>query len=205
VSPNIFSCADVGAPITVTLTVSDVAGNTSTCTTEVTVVDNTPPTISCPPDMTDNPEAGSTFFTMPNFITAGGVVAADNCDVVSLTQSPPAGAQVVLGTYNIVFVATDPSGNTNSCGFTLTVEELGLNDYFAQGLSISPNPARDFVSLSSARGTIDQIQLFSITGKAIDLHFSISEEGADFNVAGLQSGIYFITINNSVSKKLIVR
>jgi len=205
VSPNIFSCADVGAPITVTLTVSDVAGNSSTCTTEVIVVDNSLPTISCPGDMTDNPEPGSSFFTIPNFISAGGVVASDNCDVVSLTQTPPAGAQVSLGTYTIVFEATDPSGNTNSCSFVLTVEELGVNDYFAQGLIMSPNPASDFVRLNSANGTIDQIQLYTISGKTIDQGFSITEDGANFNVAGLPAGIYFVAINNSVTKKLIVR
>ena len=205
VSPNTFSCADVGAPITVTLTVSDVAGNSSTCTTEVTVVDNSLPTISCPSDMTDNPEAGATFYTIPNFISAGGVVAADNCEVVSLTQSPPAGAQVSLGTYSVEFVATDPSGNTSSCSFTLTVEELGVDDYFLKGLSISPNPATDFVRLNSAHGAIEQIQLYSITGKIIDLRFTVTEEGANFNVTGLPAGIYFLSINNSVSKKLIVR
>ena len=59
--PNIFSCSDVGGPITVTLTVSDQAGNTATCTTEVTVIDNTPPSIDCPGDMTDNPEAERPF------------------------------------------------------------------------------------------------------------------------------------------------
>jgi hypothetical protein len=142
---------------------------------------------------------------MPNYISAGGVVAADNCDVVSLTQTPPAGTQLSLGSYTIVFEATDPSGNTNSCSFALTVEELGVNDYFAQGLSMSPNPASDFVRLSSTNGTIDQIQLYSITGKTIDQGFSITTESADFNVAGLQAGIYFVTINNAVTKKLIVR
>ena len=205
VSPNVFSCSDVGAPITVTLTVSDVAGNTNTCTAEVTVIDSTLPTISCPGDMTDSPEAGSAFFTIPNFISAGGVVAADNCEVVSLTQSPSAGTQVSLGTYTMIFEATDPSGNTNSCSFVLTVEELGINDYFAQGLSLSPNPASNLVRLSSTRGSIENIQLFSITGKAIDLMANIDQDGATFNVAGLPAGVYFVRLNNSVTKKLIVR
>ena len=162
------------------------------------------PSIQCPGDMTGNPEPGTVFFTIPNYL-AMGVTAADNCDVVSLTQSPPSGSQVTFGTYNMVFVATDPSGNTNSCSFTLTVEELGLNDYFAQGLSMSPNPARDFVRLSSTNGSIDQVQLYSISGKEIDLGFSTTEEGANFDVSGLAAGIYFVTINHSVTKKLIVR
>src|SRR5690606_144313 len=41
-----FTCADVG-PNTVTLTVTDVNGNSSTCTTVVTVEDNVAPTAGC--------------------------------------------------------------------------------------------------------------------------------------------------------------
>jgi hypothetical protein len=46
VSPNSFTCANVGAN-TVTLTVTDVNGNTSTCTATVTVADVTPPSAVC--------------------------------------------------------------------------------------------------------------------------------------------------------------
>lgn len=204
VSPNIFSCSDVGGPITVTLTVSDQAGNTATCTTEVTVIDNTPPSIDCPGDMTDNPEAGETFYTVPNFL-AMGVTAADNCEVVSLTQSPPAGAQLVLGTYTMEFEATDPSGNTNSCSFVLTVEELGLDDYFTQGLSMFPNPAIEMVQISSNHGLIESIELFSISGKVVDVPMTVDQAGASLNVAALPSGMYFVSINHGSTKKLIVR
>src|SRR6185436_8960113 len=44
VSPNSFTCANLGAN-TVTLTINDGHGNTATCNATVTVVDNTPPTI----------------------------------------------------------------------------------------------------------------------------------------------------------------
>ncbi|MGB1409957.1 MAG: choice-of-anchor B family protein [Flavobacteriaceae bacterium] len=204
VSPNIFSCSDVGGPITVTLTVSDQAGNTATCTSEVTVIDNTPPSIQCPGDMTDTPEAGATFYTVPNFL-AMGVTAADNCEVVSLTQTPPAGAQLVLGTYTMEFEATDPSGNTNSCSFVLTVEELGLDDYFTQGLSMFPNPAREMVQISSNHGLIESIELFSISGKVVDVPMTVDQAGASLNVSALPSGMYFVSINHGSTKKLIVR
>src|SRR5439155_15125403 len=35
-------------PHTITVTATDVAGNSATCTTTFTVTDNTPPTVTCP-------------------------------------------------------------------------------------------------------------------------------------------------------------
>ncbi|WP_211362171.1 hypothetical protein, partial [Aequorivita antarctica] len=52
-----FDCSNVG-PNTVTLTVTDVNGNVSTCTTIVTVEDNIPPTITCPGDITVSNDPG---------------------------------------------------------------------------------------------------------------------------------------------------
>ncbi|MEO5906355.1 MAG: HYR domain-containing protein, partial [Saprospiraceae bacterium] len=46
VNPSTFDCDDIGTNI-VTLTVTDISGNTSTCTAVVTVEDNTPPIALC--------------------------------------------------------------------------------------------------------------------------------------------------------------
>ena len=46
VSPNSFDCSNVGAN-TVTLTVTDVNGNVSTCTSTVTIEDNVAPSAVC--------------------------------------------------------------------------------------------------------------------------------------------------------------
>uniref|UniRef100_UPI00398B4A1B hypothetical protein n=1 Tax=Winogradskyella sp. A3E31 TaxID=3349637 RepID=UPI00398B4A1B len=42
-----FSCADIGTPVTVTLTVEDSQGQTDTCTAQITVEDNIDPTAVC--------------------------------------------------------------------------------------------------------------------------------------------------------------
>ena len=48
VSPDTFDCSNVGDNV-VTLTVTDVNGNTSTCTAIVTVEDNIAPDLVCMP------------------------------------------------------------------------------------------------------------------------------------------------------------
>jgi uncharacterized repeat protein (TIGR01451 family) len=53
VSPNTFDCTDLGAN-TVTLTVTDVNGNSANCTATVTVTDNEDPVITCPSDIAVN-------------------------------------------------------------------------------------------------------------------------------------------------------
>jgi len=87
----------------------------------------------------------------------------------------------------------------------LTVEELGLDDYFAKGLSMFPNPARDIVKINSNHGVIESVKLFSITGKFINVPITIDQNDTSINVTYLHSGMYFVSINNQVSKKLIVR
>ncbi|MCG2420611.1 hypothetical protein K8089_16440, partial [Aequorivita sp. F47161] len=74
IDKSTFTCADVG-PNTITLTVTDVNGNTSTCTTVVTVEDNVPPTITCPGDITVNNDPGICGAA----VTWTAPVGVDNC------------------------------------------------------------------------------------------------------------------------------
>ena len=59
VTPNTFDCDDVG-PNTTVLTVTDVNGNNSTCTSIVTVEDDIDPTIVCQ-DITVQLDASETY------------------------------------------------------------------------------------------------------------------------------------------------
>lgn len=101
---------------TITYTATDGAGNQATATQIVQVIDNTPPTITCP----DNK-----FVTIPSG-DAGAVVnwdppaANDNCSV-TVTCSPASGSTFGPGTTTVTCTATDPSGNTATCSFTVTV------------------------------------------------------------------------------------
>jgi HYR domain/NHL repeat len=103
---------------TVTLTVTDTKGASGTCTATVTVVDSTPPTItSCPASFSVIANLGSNSAV----VTYAGPTASDNCSAAPVVCSPPSGSNFPVGTTTVTCTATDASGNTASCAFTVTV------------------------------------------------------------------------------------
>jgi len=105
---------------TVTYTVTDLAGNTATCSFTVTVEDNQGPILSCPDDVT--------VFTTPGVCDAvaewdtPGIT--DNCDTGMITgSSHTSGSTFPLGTTQVTYTAIDDSGNESSCTFNVIVEE----------------------------------------------------------------------------------
>jgi large repetitive protein len=118
VSQEDFDCSHIGDN-TVTLTVEDVNGNTSTCTATVTVVDDIDPEITCPADIvlcaTDNSGAQVTF---------PAPVGSDNCNFV-ITRTDGSGLfsgdVFPVGTTTIAYLITDDGGNTATCSFSVTV------------------------------------------------------------------------------------
>ena len=119
VSPSTFTCANIGVNA-VTLTVTDGAGNTAQCTTNVTVRDITPPSMTaCPSNITIAGGAGcnaTATWTPPT--------ATDNCGAtVTGTHTP--GQTFPAGTTTVVYIATDASGNSVTCSFTVTVTGSG--------------------------------------------------------------------------------
>ena len=104
----------------VTVTATDAAGNKSTCTFTVTVVDNELPVLnSCPTNITQSTDPGQCAavvrFSLPT--------ATDNCPGVTVTSSIPSGSVFAKGTTTVTVTATDASGNKVACSFTVTVED----------------------------------------------------------------------------------
>ncbi len=105
----------------VTLTVTDIHGNTATCTALVTVVDNIAPTFSSfPADITVNATSAAGAV-----VTYSTPVAADNCSATAAkTAGLASGATFPIGTSTVTYTATDLSGNTFVRSFTVTVSGL---------------------------------------------------------------------------------
>jgi VCBS repeat-containing protein len=106
---------------TITLTATDANGNSASCTFTVTRVDQTPPAITCPSNKTLVLDA-SCSASLPDYRSLATV--SDNCTPaanISITQSPAPGTVVNgIGTTTVTLTATDASGNSASCSFTVT-------------------------------------------------------------------------------------
>jgi hypothetical protein len=104
---------------TVTISATDFSGNTGTCSFTVTTADQTPPTITCPPNAMVATNANCAA-VLQNYITL--VAVTDNCTAgPTTTQNPAAGTSFSgTGSTTVTLVTTDASGNSSSCAFTVT-------------------------------------------------------------------------------------
>lgn len=122
-SPAPTAGISIGTVTTVTLTATDDATNTSTCTFTVSAVDNTAPTISCPTDTVVSTDA-SCQYIMINETNNHELVVSDNCDSSpAISQSPSVSTVLVAGITTVTLTALDASGNSGSCTYTFTIED----------------------------------------------------------------------------------
>ena len=100
----------------------DPSANSSTCSFSVTINDTQLPVITCP---------GSQILSN-NLNVCGATVtystpsASDNCSIVSnvLASGQASGTVFPIGTTVVVYRATDPSGNSAACSFSVTVNDV---------------------------------------------------------------------------------
>lgn len=100
------------------ISVSDTSGNTGVCNFNLTVVDLTPPTVSCPANQNDYVNS-SCELVLQDY--TGLVTANDNCSAIgalSISQLPPAGATLNANTV-ITIEVMDEEGNSNNCNFSV--------------------------------------------------------------------------------------
>jgi hypothetical protein len=183
-SPFSFSCENTG-PNTVTLTLMDATGNTSTCDATVTVQDVTSPQPDCRDITVLLDENGEAVIT-PADIDNG---SSDACEAVGLTLSVDL-EMVSCDNLNIVNVVTltvtDPSNNSETCTSNVTVQDnlppdMVCNDYT---LELDDLGMATLLPDDIDGGTTDNCQLTDLT---IDL--------ADFTCADL--GTHTVTLTGT--------
>ncbi len=108
----------------VTYTATDAAGNTATCSFNVTVTDNEAPAIECPEDIIVENDLGICGAQVSYDLPVGW----DNCEVASieLIEGLESNATFPVGVTTVTYLVTDTSGNTATCSFTVTVEDTEL-------------------------------------------------------------------------------
>ena len=105
--------------ITRTFTATDAAGNTASDSQTITVIDSTPPVISCPANIVVNLPLNSTATSMA--VSYAAPTASDNCSSPTVTTDIASGSVFSVGTTTITATATDDKGNSSTCQFTVTV------------------------------------------------------------------------------------
>jgi large repetitive protein len=145
----------------VTWTATDEAGNTSTATQKVTIVDTTAPAITPPEDVTVEAVSKS-----ENLVDLAVPEVSDNVEVASITNDAP--EVFPVGKTIVTWTATDISGNVSEYAQTVNVVDttqpvIAVKDIKIEATSELDNP----VDLGSVKVT-DQVEVASITNDAPD-------------------------------------
>lgn len=148
VSPDVVTGCGVH---TVTLTVTDWCGNTSTCTAGVQTLEVTPPIINCPQNLTVHGVTDPLGICRTEVTGIAPVSVSDNCDLLGVGYTINAGSLVALpdasgtifsqGTTTVAYSAADQCLNTASCSFTVTVvcPDCVCPTPDAPGIELAPN------------------------------------------------------------------
>src|SRR6056297_1876616 len=110
---------------TVTITVSDSSGNSTTCEVDIEYVDETAPELDCPDDIIVEADE-ECVYVLEDF--TGQAIVTDNCSnstEITVTQDPIAGTELEgVGEYDITITATDESGNSSTCVFVVEIIDV---------------------------------------------------------------------------------
>ncbi|XP_070549900.1 hyalin-like isoform X2 [Ptychodera flava] len=109
----------------VTCYATDASGNNGTCNFTITVEDTTNPVVTCPADMRVDNDYGN----MTAVVEFSGESATDNSgEILTVTCDPPSNSTFGDGENVVTCSATDATGNTGSCNFTITVQDNQVPD-----------------------------------------------------------------------------
>ncbi|WP_216663623.1 HYR domain-containing protein [Lentimicrobium sp. L6] len=130
-SPNVFTPANVGDN-TITLTVTDVNGNISTCEAIVTIQDITPPNAICQDIVIQLDDLGNTSITAEQ--VDNGSNDASGIASISINQTDFDCSHV--GANTITLTVIDNNGNISTCESTVTVQDLIAPIAISQNITI---------------------------------------------------------------------
>ncbi|WP_034061413.1 HYR domain-containing protein [Lacinutrix jangbogonensis] len=127
------------------------------------------------------------------------------------TAGLASGSDFPIGVTTNTFVVTDVTGNSETCSFTVTVNEVLSVDSFSLETSISmlPNPVKNNLFISNSSNIkLETALVFDINGRLVK-SFNLNEvnETVRLEISALKSGLYLINITNqqghSIIKKFI--
>jgi hypothetical protein len=143
-SQSTFTCANIGAN-NVILTVTDVNGNSSTCTSIVTVVDTVRPVVNTQ-NITLQLNAAGTASIIPAMVNNG---STDACGIASMNVSPNSFSCANIGANTVTFTVTDVNGNSRTGTTIVTVADTVRPLAIAQNVTATLSGGTATVSAAS--------------------------------------------------------
>ena len=104
----------------ISMTFTDLEGNSSLCSIVVGALDTLAPQIICPTDSILN-NGSNCDYVLVDFTSE--VIADDECGSVFIAQLPNVGQMISTGEHTIEMIVNDESGNSSSCMFNLSIIE----------------------------------------------------------------------------------
>lgn len=131
----------------VTYNVVDSEGNPATEVIRVvTVVDTTLPTLVCPSDIVVDNDNG-----LCSAVVNYTISTSDNCPGEILTQTDTtgytSGDAFPVGTTILEYTVTDPHGNSDTCSFSITVNDIEAPNIICQDFSIQLDPSTGLATI----------------------------------------------------------
>ena len=159
---------------TISYSASDAAGNTSTATRTVNVVDTTAPVVTVTGDNPATVELGATY-------TDAGATATDLSGTVTVTSAGTVDTNTV-GSYTITYSSTDASGNTGTATRTVNVVDTVAPTFLTDGS----------YSIGESTTTVGIVRANDLSG---DVTFTIS--GSELAVTRRSTNAADISLNSA--------
>ncbi|MFC5196568.1 HYR domain-containing protein [Bizionia hallyeonensis] len=179
VVPNSFDCSNIGAN-TITLTVTDVNGNSFSETAIVTVEDNVDPVASCQ-NITVVLDGNGVATIIGEDVDSG---SSDACGIASYEVTPSVFGCENIGPNTVTLTVTDNYGNTSSCTATVTVEGI------VPEVTITQGELPDFCQGAA-------MVLTANSAEAIEYYWSTGETTESIEVTG--NGIYGVLVTSATN------
>lgn len=207
---------------TITYTVTDAAGNPTTVTQTVTVVDTQNPILEAQvstdrelcvgEDLTDI----NTLFTVED-----AFIASDEDDFAQYVNFDAPDSYDEAGEYEVTYTAVDPNGNSSDpIIVTYTVCEcdgdgecieggVGIEDLqLANSIELAPNPTSGMVNMTigDVNGQFT-VEVYDVQGKEFLMAQSYSNSNVTLNLTDAPSGVYFVKVETTEAvavKRIIV-
>jgi hypothetical protein len=187
---RIFTCDDLkNDSIYVKLVVSDNSGNTDTCESHITVIDNVAPTAQCAPGVFDLSLGTNGVATLPvAFINDGSY---DACGIETIKVEPSVFDCNDLGFNEVALIVIDSSGNADTCYRTINISNSIAPNLVCRDTTVYLGPdgkvtiAPELILNKEASDCFGNIAL-----ELSDSIFTCDDKGANIVKLSLLNGTY---------------